>query len=115
MARTDLTVQQISRVGLDPVLTEAFNTPDGEQFENNGNVWFHIQNDNAGTIVATFLIPGLVDGVAVVNGGKQVTAILTGEDRFIGPFPTTTYNQSDGKVYVDISPGTSVFVSAFRL
>ena len=111
MARTDLTVQQIVRTGLEAVYAAA----DGSNqnaFANDGRTFLRVVNGGGSPINVTIDTPGSVDGLAVSN---LVVAVTNAEDRLIGPFPTNIYNQSDGKVYVDWSAVTSVTVAALRL
>jgi hypothetical protein len=111
MARTDLPVQQINRIGLNPAYT-AGNGSGGHSISNDGRVFFHVKNGGGAPITATAQTPVTVDDLAVAD---RVVTVPAGGERMIGPFPPGLYNQSDGKVYLDFSDVTSVTVGAFRL
>ena len=110
MARTNLAPQEIVRTGLSPT----FSAADGSNqnaFDNNGQTHIHVKNGGGAPINVTIDTPGMVDGLAVSN---LVVAVPNGGERIIGPFPTSVYNQPDGKVYVDWSSATSVTVAVLR-
>lgn len=112
MARTDLTAQQIARTGLAPSYVAA----DGSNqnaFFNDGRTFLHVKNGGGSSITVTIDTPITVDGVLAV--GNLAVGVTNGQERFIGPFPTNIYNQSDGRVHVDWSAVTSVTVACLRL
>lgn len=111
MARTDLTVQQIARTGLNASFSSADGT-NQNAFANDGRTYLHVKNGGGSSINVTVDTPGVVDGLAV---GNLVVAVPNGGERIIGPFPTNIYNQADGKVYVDWSAVTSVTAAAIRM
>lgn len=108
MARTALTVQQVRRSGLTPSYGAA--NVDGHSVPNDGQTVIHVKTGGTGCTV-NLKIPGTVDGQAVAD--KQIV-IGTSAERFIGPFPPQTYNQSDGSVHVDFSSVTTVTIAAIR-
>jgi len=110
MARTALTVQDIVKTGLSPSYTAA--NADGHSVANVGDMLVHVKNGGAGSITVTCQTPAKQDGMDIAE--LQV-AIPAGEERMIGSFPTRTFNQSDGTVYVDFSGVSSVTVAALRL
>jgi len=112
MARTTLVPQVITRAGIEPDFTEAANA-DGESIVNDGKVFVYVDNQAVGAIDVTFLIPGLIDGEAIADGGR-VEEVPAEEARFFGPFPTSVYNQADGCLYVDFSAVVTVSVAAFK-
>jgi hypothetical protein len=109
MARTALSVQQVSRAGLTP----AYAAPnvDGHAIPNSGKECLHVKTTTNACNV-TFQTPGSVDGQAV---GDRVVALGTSTERIIGPFPPSIYNQGAEELYVDFSVVTGVTVAAFRL
>lgn len=112
MARTDLTVTPINRSGVDlTAILEAFNA-DGEKVLNGGDVFVVVYNGSGGTRTVTVTTPRTVDGLAVAD---LTATVDTTDYLLLGPFPTDTFNNSDGKVYVDVDSETSVTVGAFRL
>lgn len=108
MARTALTVQQISRAGLTP----SYVTPDalGSSVPADNEAFIHVKTGGTGTTV-TVQVPKTVDGQAISS--KQYT-IGTNAERFIGPFPNDPYAQASGEAYIDYSSITTVTVGAFR-
>lgn len=110
MARTALSVQQISRDGLTPTYTSA--TTDGHSVVNDGRVFIHVKNNGASPITVTVQTPGAVDGLAIAD--RQVT-VSNGSEKMIGPFLPNVYNQSDGSIWINYSATTSVTVAALRL
>lgn len=111
MARTALTVQTISRSGIAPSYASG-DAANGHQFSNNGKTFLHVKNGGGSSITVTIQTPGSVDGLAVAD---RTVTVANGAEKMIGPFPTTTYNQSGGLVYVDLSADTSVTLAAFYL
>lgn len=108
MARTALTVQQVTRSGLTPSYGAA--NVDGHSVGNAGTEVLHVKTGGTGCTV-TILIPGKVDGQTVP--GKAIV-IGTSSERLIGPFPPSIYNQASGEIYVDFSAVTSVTIAALR-
>jgi hypothetical protein len=115
VARTDVaSVQSITTAGLTPSF-EAANGSGGQMFANNGRRFVRVKNASGSPITVTVLIPATLDGVAPANGGKQVTVPATTGDVVFGPFGATTYNQADGKVYLDFSAVTSVTLAVLEV
>lgn len=110
MARTALTVQQITRSAITPSYAAA--NVDGHSVPNDGQMFLHIKTGGTGATV-TVQIPTKVDGIAVANGGRQYV-IGTSTERMIGPFPPGSYNQGANEVYVDFSSVTTVTIAAIR-
>lgn len=110
MARTELTVQTISRAGLEASYGSAI--ADGHKFANDGNMTFvHIKNGSVDKTI-TIQTAATVDGKAV---GDDAIVCTANEERLIGPFPASIYNQADGLVYIDYSSPTNVTVAVLRL
>jgi hypothetical protein len=108
MARTALTVQQVTRAGLTPSYGAA--NVDGHSLPNGGKELLHIKTGGTSCNV-TIQTPGSVDGQAI---GDRVIAIGTSSERIIGPFPPDIYNQTSGEVYIDFSAVTAVTIAALR-
>ena len=110
MARGVLTVQQIARAGLVPayVAGDAL----GHEFLNDGKTFVHVKNGSASPITVTIPTPGQVDGLDVA---ERTVSVAATSEKIIGPFPTTTYNQSGNKVYVDLSAVVTVTLGAFKI
>ncbi len=108
MARTALTVQQITRAGLTPSYSAA--NVDGHSIANNGTEFLHVKTGSTGCTV-TVKTPGQVDGLDIA---ERTVVIGTSSERMIGPFPRGTYNQPGEEVHVDFSAVTQVTVAAIR-
>jgi hypothetical protein len=112
MARTTLTVTEVTRVGQDIATLGAANA-DGHSVANGGDVWLEVDNADASPHTVTITTPRTVDGQDVAEYTQVVAA---GERMIFGPFPTTTFNdQSTGTMNVDFDAVTSVTIGAFRL
>ena len=111
MARTALTAQSLTSVGMTPAYASADNA-NGENFSNNGRRVLHVKNTGGGSCTVTVAISATVDGIAATN--RTVTVAATTGDRLIGPFPSV-YNQTDGSINVDYSTGTGVTRALFDL
>lgn len=110
MARENLSVQRITRDGVEPTYTAA--VADGHAFANqNGDVFVHVKNTDAASKTITFITPRTVEALAVADLAVTVPA---NEERFVGRFPTGTYNQDDATVHVDYSDVTGVTVAALK-
>jgi hypothetical protein len=112
MARVLLTVQPVSRLGVEPAYAAA--QTDGNSFNNTGREFLHIKN-GAIDCVVTVKTPRTVDGQAVTERTVTVTAT---EERMIGPFPPATFNQlgaSGDVVFVDYDDVTNVTLGVFRI
>lgn len=111
MPRTNLTSTQISRTGLTPTFG-AVDQPNGNDFLNvDERTYIHVKTGGSATVL-TVPTPITIDGLAVAD---LSVSIGTSSERIIGPFPQQYYNQTDGKVYLDWSVGTSVTVAVIRL
>ena len=110
MARTVLTVQEISRTGLD-ITYVAGDQANGHSFDNiRHNVFLHVKNSNAETRVVTITTPNTVDGLAI--GDLTVTIPANTGDTMIGPFPGSLYDTIDTDPDPDIDPAIFVGLSA---
>lgn len=110
MARTELTVQEITTLdGITPTYT-AFDQPNGMAFLYTGREIVHIKNTNAAGRTLTIPTPGTVEGLAVAD--KTITVPGTTGDKMLPVKPL--YLQADGKVYLDIDVGTNVTVAIVR-
>lgn len=114
MARTDVTVGEISRAGIAETLIPAI--VDGHMFLNGGDVHAVILNTDVAAKTITFITPRTVHGLAV---GDLAITLNQNDRKKVGPFPPDTFNQPTGadagKVYVDYSAITGVSIGFFRL
>lgn len=101
-----LTAQTIIRSGLKP--TYGSTASNGDKFENTGNEFVHIKNTDTSSHTVTVATSATVDGLAVAD---RAVAIPASEERMIGPFPTSVYNDSDGFVQLTYSSVTSMTIA----
>ncbi len=113
MARTEVTVAQLSRAGVrgDGVA----GTVDGLKFRNDGRTWLEITNGAVASRVVTILTGQKVLQLDVDD--LQVT-IPASSTRMVGLFPPDTFNQAieAGIAYIDLPAGDEddLTVRAYR-
>jgi len=110
MARTALTVTQVTRAGV--ALPAAAANADGHSVANDGSVILHIVNGGGAPITVTIVTPGTVDGLAIAD---REVIVAASANRLIGPFPREHYNQADGTVHVNFSGVASVTAAALKV
>ncbi len=110
MARTAITVQEIDIDGLSPVFSAS--VADGEKFLNSGDQFLHVKNGGGSPITVTIQTPAQIESIDIAE--VEVT-IPASEERIIGNFSPSIFNQSDGMVYVDYSAVTSVTSALFKI
>lgn len=110
MARQSVSVQQIVKTGLEAAYTNAH--ADGHEFSNDGRTFMHVVNGDGADKTITIQTPQTVGGLAVADLAVTVTA---GEERMIGPFRKSLFDQANGKVYVDFSATTNVTAAYLKL
>ncbi len=111
-----ITVQQIIVGGIEAVYSSA--DVSGDVFTNDGKTLIHVKNDDADTLNITVTAQKTsVDkqGFGTVAVSDTTVAITAGEEEFIGPFPTSRFNDSNGQVNVLYDDETSVTLAALRL
>jgi len=112
MARGELSVFDCSRDGVAFSMTAADDT-DGHQFINDGRtIILALNTGTAATL--TFQTPGTVDSQAIGDRDVSINIHATEHDA-IGPWPPGKYNQSDGKVYIDVDDDTDLTLMALRI
>lgn len=104
-----LSAQQMSRSGLEPSYASA--AGGGDEFVNTGEEFIHIKNGDGSSHTVTIETPNLVDGLAIAD---RAVAIPGGEERMIGPFPTSTYNDANQKVQLTYDAVTSVTIAIIK-
>jgi hypothetical protein len=113
MARTSLARQQLADTGLTAAYSPA--VAEGHSVENNGKVILHICNDSEEDITVKILSGYVRAGLKLAD---REVLIEAGKQKFIGPFATDIYNQTDGgagQVYVDYSATEEVKVAALLM
>lgn len=109
MADVNLTVQEITRAGIDLADTGSLSTSDTYKVANNGRTFLHFKKSGAGACTVTITTPGTVDGLAVAD--KTVTVPATTGDVMVGPFPRQHYNDGSGLLSFTVSEITGLTVA----
>jgi len=112
MPATVLTVSTIALTGTVRAFTAATAGADGDEFENDGKTLYEVINAGVGATVVTFAATGACNQ-AVVHSTS--TSVAAGETKTFGPFSTSRFNNTSGRVKVTYSVVTSVTVNASRL
>jgi hypothetical protein len=103
----------LARTGITPTYNAATApATGGDGFSNDGKTFIHVLNTGTEKTL-TIQTPGTVDGLAISD--RTVTIPATTGNKMIGPFQTSIYNQSDGKVYLDWSLETAVTFAVVRM
>jgi hypothetical protein len=102
-----LAAQQVVRAGITPAYVAA--AGGGDDFVNTGVEIIHIKNGDASPHTITIVTPNLVDGDLAVT--DRAVVVPAGGEKMIGPFPTGTYNDGEGKVSLTYDAVTSVTIA----
>lgn len=104
-----LTVQNIAKTGLEPTYGAASTA---DTFLNNGRTFIHIKNGDASSHTIT------VDSLVNCNQGVDhnvAVAVPAGEERMIGVFEPSRFNNAQGIVSYTLDDATSVTVAIVSL
>lgn len=104
-----LTVETSSRSGLTP--THNACDAGGDEFVNDGGVMVWVTNGGASERTVTIVSQETVDGLAVAD---RTVAVPAGEERLIGPFPVSTYNDANSKVQLTYDAVTSLTIAVIK-
>lgn len=108
----ELTVYTIDYDGVD--VESAYTAAAASQeFANDGRTFVHVKNTDSSSHTITFVTTRTVEGLAVADNTVTISA-NTGE-QMIGPFPTGTYNASDGNIDITWSDTTGMSIGVFKL
>ena len=111
-----LTAQQISQAGLEPVYVTPSAT--GDQLTNTGKEFFHVQNNGTVAITAT-LIPYVTTyhdpSLGQLVKENAVLNLASGEEGFLGPFEIAAFSSTDGNITITCSTQTNILVAALYL
>jgi len=105
-----LAVQKISHAGLNPVYAAA--DAGGDEFPNGGRVFLQVKNGDTAQKTVT------INSQKPCDQGfdHDITVnIPAGEERMIGPFDPSRFNNSAGRVEVSYSDATGVTVAALEV
>lgn len=104
-----LTVQQIVRAGLEAAYASC--AGGGDEFANSGDEFIHIINGHSSPQTVTIVSQSTVDGLAVADREVEIT---NAEERMIGPFPASTYNDGDGLVQLTYDGVTALTIAIIK-
>lgn len=114
MPRVDVPVQELNTMaGEAMVAGTAADATNDHEFTNDGRTVLYVENTGAGAVAVT--IPMVADTFGR-SGSKGPTTVpaTTGRTVF-GPFDPTVFNQSTGKVNVDIDVSAGVTLRAWKI
>lgn len=111
------TVEDIAEAGLNATYNPA--AAGGDAAINDGRLLLHVKNA-AGTArtvtIAAQDSSAEVAGYGTMTKADAVVAVPASEDRFIGPFPKSAFNDpGTGQIAITYDDETSVTVAALRL
>jgi len=106
----NITVQQLSQLGVDPNFIAA--DVAGDTPSNDGRTVVHVKNDGSSPIDVT------IDSVEKCNQGfdhNLTVSIPAGDEKIIGPFDIKRFNNENSRLNISYSAVTSVTVAAYRI
>ena len=107
-----LTVSTTDRTIANPFSTKLVAAAGGgDSFPNTGAELAVMKNGSGAPITLTCVIQATVDGEPVTN---RTLTLAAGETYIFGPFPTTTYNDANGRMNFTYSGVTSLTVGVFK-
>lgn len=115
-----ISVQKVSETPLEATYSNA-DTVNGDKCVNkSGDVFLHLKNGGASeadVTVAAQVSSKDIPGYGPMSKSNLVVNIPAGEERFIGPFPSSAWSDSDGFLNWDYSGvgEADVDVAALRL
>lgn len=107
MVATPLSIQSITRGGVEPVAEVSPNTTDGNTYPNNGATWIEVTNGNVGSSNVTVDYAATVDGQTIP---AKSFAIAATKKRRIDPFPVNLFGST-----VKVHCPSGVTVAAWQL
>lgn len=111
MAEVEITPKQTSDSGVKPEDKGELKTEDTHLIPNDGNTRLRVVNGGAEALTVTIATPGSTGGLAIADRTVEVPA---GEERIIGPFKKSLYNNEDEQIEVTIDKSEEVTISAIK-
>jgi len=115
MGRTAIPVQSIPAFGgaLEDVSWTAADAANDHEFVNNGRTLLAILN--TGAAPKTVTVVGVAN-IRTFNVAPSLDVDTTNaKQSYVGPFPMDAFNQSDGKMHVDLADDTGLAFAAVSL
>lgn len=110
-----LVIKRVILAGLNPIVPVYVEpSADGNVFVNSGRVFIHVIAGGA-TIAVTIDSPTPCNYGGVEIHDVEITDILTTEERMIGPFPQSRFNDASGEVLVTCTPQAGVKIAAIEV
>jgi hypothetical protein len=110
-----LALQEVVRTGLNPSLGAAAEA--GDSFPNDGRVYLRVKNAHADQ-ARTVTVASQKAASAVPQGTAKadvVVAVPGTQERWIGPFDPTAFNDANGRCVVTYDEHADVTVGAIKL
>jgi len=107
-----LSVEEISRNGIDPSEDITATSSGGDEFENNEQQFVEFINGDSTETIVTFIIQQSIDEQQSDNRDVIIPALSR---ILVGPFPKDVYNDGSGLVQMIYSKTTLLSVKAYKL
>lgn len=120
MAATELTVNELTRVGLSDTSFLINANADGHFFKNDGKTILVVKNAGASPINVTIATVVTADGIIKPGYGKftdsnVIQAVANGVTKLGGIFPKQRFNDANGYVNITLSAVTSVQIGVVKI
>ena len=112
MARVALSAVALDHAGTNPETGATTPTVDGFSYPNQPDLALWVKNANGSSITVTFQTPYTKDGLALADNSQTV---LNATTELVAMHADEIYTQSDGNVYVDITPQSGVSARLLRV
>lgn len=109
-----LTVQSITRAGLEAAYATAAGGGDTFVDDKTGRTFLHVINGSGADVEVTIASEATPVANSGVIADDLVVDVTAGEERFIGPFGENFYD-ADGVVSISYESTTSVTIAALKL
>ena len=112
-----LTIQTVTEAGIEP--TYAAVAGGGDVVANlRGDVVLHVKNGAGASMTVTVTAQQTtksVPGFGALTKASVAVAVPAGEERLIGPFPKSAFNNASGNLAITYSSPTTVTIAALRV
>lgn len=109
MPRTVMTVQTVGRAGVDIGSGDVITSGNGAEVANDGKTVFRLENLTGGALNVTFVTPVTVLSTPALAVADQVFSVPATSERWIGPFPTSEFNDpANGLLDIDVAGNITI-------